>query len=168
MKPGLKLRERVAFGRSWNVADVIDGVCVLTSETAGPATYTVAELNLFVAKEFFLCDLCREAGTRCQECARRWAQHLANDWSDLPPIEPSSSGSPNNSDPVNHPKHYTSSPSGIECIDVVEHMPFCRGNVVKYCFRAGLKGDELEDLRKARWYLEREIARVEKLRADKG
>ncbi len=65
-------------------------------------------------------------------------------------------------DPVNSPIHYRSSPSGIECIEVVEHMNFCRGNATKYIWRAGQKGDELEDLKKARWYLDREIARVEK------
>ena len=65
-------------------------------------------------------------------------------------------------DAVDHPSHYTSHPSGIECIQVTEHMGFCLGNAVKYIWRAGLKGDEIEDLRKARWYLDREIARREK------
>lgn len=63
-------------------------------------------------------------------------------------------------DPVNHPAHYTSSPSGVECIDVVEHMPFNRGNAIKYLWRAGAKGNEVEDLRKARWYVDREIQRL--------
>ena len=65
-------------------------------------------------------------------------------------------------DPVNHPKHYTSHPSGVECIQVTEHMNFCRGNAIKYIWRAGDKTDEVEDLKKARWYLDREIARLEK------
>lgn len=60
-------------------------------------------------------------------------------------------------DPVDHPPHYQTIP-GVECIDVVEHMNFNRGNAVKYIWRAGSKGDEIEDLRKARWYLDREIA----------
>ena len=64
-------------------------------------------------------------------------------------------------DMVAQPPHYTSHPSGIECIQVTEHMNFCRGNAVKYIWRAGDKGDEIEDLRKARWYLDREIARLE-------
>jgi len=63
------------------------------------------------------------------------------------------------SDPVSHPKHYTSHPSGIECIQVTEHFGFCIGNAIKYLWRAGLKGDAIEDLEKARWYIEREIAR---------
>lgn len=64
-------------------------------------------------------------------------------------------------DPVNHPPHYGASPSGVECIDVAEHMNFCLGNALKYIWRAGLKGDAVEDLKKARWYLDREIARLE-------
>ena len=63
-------------------------------------------------------------------------------------------------DPVNHPKHYTEHPSGVECIEVTEHMNFCVGNAIKYLWRAGLKGEQIEDLRKARWYIDREIARI--------
>lgn len=63
-------------------------------------------------------------------------------------------------DPVNHPAHYTSHPSGVECIDVTEHMSFNLGNAVKYIWRAGSKGSALEDLRKAAWYVEREIQRL--------
>jgi hypothetical protein len=63
-------------------------------------------------------------------------------------------------DNVNHPKHYTSHPSGVECIEVTEHLNFCIGNAIKYLWRAGLKGEQVEDLRKARWYIDREIARI--------
>lgn len=62
-------------------------------------------------------------------------------------------------DPVNHPKHYTSHPSGVECITVTEHMSFNVGNAIKYLWRADEKGAPIEDLRKAAWYVEREIAR---------
>jgi len=64
-------------------------------------------------------------------------------------------------DPVNHPAHYTTHPSGVECIQITEHMGFNLGNAVKYIWRADAKGNALEDLRKAAWYLEREIARRE-------
>lgn len=64
---------------------------------------------------------------------------------------------------VNNPRHYNSHPSGIECIQITEHMGFCLGNAVKYIWRADLKGDAIEDLEKALWYIEREI----KLRKDK-
>lgn len=61
-------------------------------------------------------------------------------------------------DVVNHPKHYTSHPSGIETIEITQHMGFCLGNVVKYVLRADYKGNRLQDLQKAAWYLEREIS----------
>lgn len=67
-------------------------------------------------------------------------------------------------DLVNHPKHYTEHPSGIETITITEHMNFCRGNAIKYIMRAGLKNKdtEVEDLQKAVWYLNREIDRITK------
>lgn len=61
-------------------------------------------------------------------------------------------------DAVNHPKHYTSHPSGIECIQITEHMGFTLGNAIKYIWRADLKNG-VEDLQKARWYIDREIER---------
>lgn len=65
-------------------------------------------------------------------------------------------------DAVNHPPHYQS--GGLEAIDVIEafDLGFCLGNTVKYVLRAGRKGDATEDLKKARWYLDREIANREK------
>ena len=60
-------------------------------------------------------------------------------------------------DPVNHPKHYTAHPSGVECIQITEHMGFNLGNAMKYVWRADLKHDAIEDLRKAIWYIQREI-----------
>ena len=67
-------------------------------------------------------------------------------------------------DPVNHPKHFTSHPSGVECITVVEHMTFNVGNAIKYLWRAGLKdGNAVDlDLHKARWSVDREIKRLER------
>lgn len=58
-------------------------------------------------------------------------------------------------DAVNHPRHYNSHPAGMECIELVELLPFCEGNAIKYLWRAGLKGAAVEDLQKARWYVER-------------
>ena len=65
-------------------------------------------------------------------------------------------------DPVNHPKHYTNHPSGVECIQITEHMGFNLGNALKYIWRADLKHDAIEDMNKAVFYLNREIARREK------
>ena len=64
-------------------------------------------------------------------------------------------------DSVNHPKHYCSHPSGVECIDIAKHYTFTIGNAIKYLWRAGLKKDadksqkqkEVEDLQKAIWYI---------------
>ncbi len=64
------------------------------------------------------------------------------------------------SDNVNHPKHYTEHPSGVECIQITEHMNFCLGNSLKYLWRASLKGTKIEDLEKAIWYIKREIERI--------
>jgi hypothetical protein len=71
------------------------------------------------------------------------------------------------SDSVNHPKHYTTHPSGVECIQVTEHMGFCLGNAIKYVWRADSKGNAVEDLRKAAWYLRREIAKREQVGSDR-
>lgn len=66
------------------------------------------------------------------------------------------------SESIDRPKHYISD-SGLEAIDVIEgwKLNFNIGNVAKYILRCGKKGDEIEDLRKARWYLDREILRRE-------
>lgn len=67
------------------------------------------------------------------------------------------------SDPVNHPAHYTAHPSGVEAVTICEHFGFNVGNAIKYLWRAGLKTkDPLEDLRKAAWYVNREIERLSK------
>ena len=70
-------------------------------------------------------------------------------------------------DNVNYPPHYRAHASGVECIEITEHMNFCLGNAIKYIWRAGLKKDAVEDLKKAVWYVNREIKRVEKIK-EKG
>jgi hypothetical protein len=65
-------------------------------------------------------------------------------------------------DPVNHPKHYTNHPSGVECIEITRHMGFNLGNAMKYIWRADLKNDAIEDLEKAVWYLKDEIQKRKK------
>lgn len=64
------------------------------------------------------------------------------------------------------PDHYKKHPSGVECIAVAQHMSFNLGNVLKYIWRADLKGDCLEDLNKAKKYLEFEIERRAKMKAE--
>lgn len=66
-------------------------------------------------------------------------------------------------DPVNHPPHYTSDPSGVECIQITQHRNFCIGNAIKYLWRAGLKDSapQVQDLQKAVWYINQEIERIQ-------
>ena len=71
-------------------------------------------------------------------------------------------------DNVNHPSHYNSHPSGIECIEIARHHNFNIGNTIKYLWRAGLKSEEgmedadkqVEDLNKDIWYINDEIKRI--------
>lgn len=77
---------------------------------------------------------------------------------------PSSLPLPNStggSDLVDHPSHYTSHPSGVEAITITRHESFLIGNVFKYLLRRQFKGEELQDLKKALWYLTEEVRRVE-------
>jgi len=69
------------------------------------------------------------------------------------------------SEGVNHPAHYNQHPSGVEAIDIIEHMSFNVGNAIKYLWRAGLKPGEatLKDIDKALWYLNRERERLVKM-----
>lgn len=102
----------------------------------------------FVGLDRKACDRSRVLGTRfCDEHLKWQLSH-----SPLASTE----------DLVNHPPHYTSHPSGIECIQVTEHMGFNIGNAVKYLWRADEKGSPIEDLRKAIWYINREIEKREK------
>ena len=74
-----------------------------------------------------------------------------------------------NKEKVNHPSHYNSHPSGIECIEIVRHYDFCVGNAIKYLWRAGLKSEEgysdkskeIEDLKKAIFYINDKIKQLE-------
>lgn len=65
---------------------------------------------------------------------------------------------------VINPSHYRKHPSGIECIEVTRHMNFNTGNAVKYIWRYRDKGDPIENLKKAQWYLDDEIRRLQGLR----
>lgn len=80
------------------------------------------------------------------------------------------SANPDSDEPdhVNHPEHYTSDPSGIECIEITRHRNFAIGSAIKYLWRAGRKGEEgktsidkqVEDLNKSIWYIKDEINRL--------
>lgn len=76
------------------------------------------------------------------------------------PFDESAAVVPDN-DAVNHPKHYNNHPSGVECITIARHMTFNIGNVMKYIWRADHKANQIEDLKKAQFYLANEIERLE-------
>jgi len=82
------------------------------------------------------------------------AAAAADAWNDIQRegLDEEPSGS---TDMVNHPPHYTGHPSGVECIEVAEHLPFCLGNAFKYLFRRDAKGNPLENIEKAIWYVNR-------------
>lgn len=98
--------------------------------------------------------LMNDSNTKTQIC-----NNLVKDYFMLPVDEP---------DNVNHPEHYTSHPSGIECIEIARCYPFSIGNAIKYLWRAGLKKDasltdnqkEIEDLKKAIWYIKDRIKQL--------
>jgi transposase-like protein len=110
------------------------------------------------------CPRCHSDNTRyeypdeysCLSCQYEWRRSFGS--SEVTPKH----------DPVNHPKHYTSHPSGVEVIEITRWEVFNRGNAIKYILRAGKKdgADEIEDLKKARFYLDDEITRLESLKKD--
>ena len=73
-------------------------------------------------------------------------------------------------DMIHHPPHYGAHPSGVECITITEHYNFNVGNAIKYLWRAGLKDgtDPVEDLRKAEWYVNREIERLQRAKPSRA
>jgi hypothetical protein len=73
------------------------------------------------------------------------------------------SGGMTKKDNINHPKHYTAHPSGIECIEVTRHMNYNLGTSIAYIWRSGLKDNAIEDLEKAKWHLSDEINRLKNL-----
>ena len=84
----------------------------------------------------------REAAKPLSEAVKEWVDSDHSEWAN---------------DSIHKPKHYTEHPSGIECIQVTEHMGFNLGNAIKYIWRCDLKLDAIEDLKKAKWYIDREI-----------
>jgi len=66
----------------------------------------------------------------------------------------------NDDERIDHPAHYNQHPSGIEAIEICEHMGFNLGNAIKYLLRADHKGQKLDDLKKAAWYVNREIEKL--------
>jgi hypothetical protein len=99
------------------------------------------DYDLWVKRDLYI----RDAAQPLSEAIKEWVDVKEEDQEDI----------------VNKPKHYTEHPSGIECIQVTEHMGFNLGNAIKYIWRCDLKKDAIEDLKKAKWYIDREIDKRE-------
>lgn len=108
-------------------------------------------------------DGCRESGLYAIECMSKGFSHYRGPKAGEDGGTVTIPATPAPHDPVRHPAHYTSRVPGIECIQVTEHFDFNRGNAIKYIWRAGEKDPkrEIEDLRKAAWYINREILNLE-------
>lgn len=102
----------------------------------------------------------------CTECGIAWTMRSTSAPLTSSPAHPAR---PGDDDAVEHPKHYTAHPSGVECIEIAKHHNFTIGNAIKYLWRQGLKRDadksvkqkQIEDLKKARWYIDCEIKSLE-------
>ena len=94
-------------------------------------------------------DLSREFALSCAKCG----SHYVNKDLNCANCEKEQGRKDDSVDMVNHPPHYKDA-SGIECIEVTKYMSFLGGNCFKYLYRAGSKGDAIEDLKKAAWYAE--------------
>ena len=102
--------------------------------------------------------------SNCRNPAQYNGAYCAKHWQELFHERNARTGVTAPHDPVNHPKHYNDHPSGVECITITRHMGFNIGNAIKYLWRAGLKDKdfEIQDLRKAIWYIEDEIKRMKR------
>jgi len=105
----------------------------------------------------------RAGGYSCKELfVKGGAARFYNKEQPCMAFQPKDDATSQQNDAVNHPKHYTSHPSGVECIDIAEHYDFCLGNALKYLWRAGIKSENpIEDLKKAKWYIERKLKKLE-------
>ncbi len=102
---------------------------------------------------------------KCGCCGRSWLDKVKAGVALPGPAEYYVEAATVKRDDAVNPGHYRKHPSGIECIQVTEHMGFCLGNAIKYIWRAGLKdgNSKRQDLEKARWYLDRELAKEQNI-----
>jgi len=136
-------------------------------------SYSVVEKSCMTCKYFFKEVFPKhEPCVSCMRCAK-WESHIEEVKFDKVPLSSQpdeelptymydklgGTQDADKEDLINHPPHYTSHPSGVECIQITEHMGFNLGNALKYIWRADLKWNRTEDIKKAIWYLERELNR---------
>ena len=129
--------------------------------------YSINDLDFIRYVNINLCTL--QSSENREDTAKGEPKHDGID-----SVVPTRNEEPTVTDNVNHPKHYTSHPSGIECIAIARHYDFAIGNAIKYLWRHGLKTEEgkcdldksIEDLKKAAWYIEDEIMTLENKKKD--
>lgn len=138
----------------------------MSSETRKLATEIVR--SVLTSKPIFLEDSLVAAFERALDAKIRVLQAQVHELQErtklwqIPALEAITSPKVKEHDPVNHPSHYTSDPSGVECIRITRHRNFNVGNAIKYLWRAGLKDSSktVEDLKKAIFYINDEIERL--------
>lgn len=155
----VRSRNSIFYGDTGEVTDI-----VFKNSTSPKLFYRVSfdtgESITYAGSSLALVKPEDTSGTEEGEPILKYADtaHSWDDWNYSVLYDP---GTPTHAeDEVNNPDHYTSHPTGIEAIDVCEYMNFNLGNVIKYVWRAGKKGDAMTDLLKARWYINREIERL--------
>lgn len=156
--------ERMAYDPTgWWLLDGDDEYWVYTAEEIGSVVFTPGSRMIAypVGEPYAICDK-SEYEYELKDDAIVIEERVDR----FKPTPPWQERTPS-SDNVSHPPHYAEGWSnGAEVIDLTEHLSFCSGNVVKYVCRAGRKDPDkhVEDLEKARWYLDREIERVRRQR----
>ena len=121
-------------------------------EPAGTLMGGPLRAELFLGEQRHSITVQRGDTANAQHLAE-WVESIANGTLDTALAAPQRNHIAETSNMVDHPPHYTGHPSGIECIEVAEHLPFCLGNAFKYLFRRDGKGEACENLRKALWYV---------------
>lgn len=156
------LRDRFMRVRSLELIAKDDEVIVdLTKKTAQrSATTFVSPLTNQEVSDVVIKKACEAVVKKTYDVAAKTAAELELDAMFIKKAVANATGY-HEKDMVNQPPHYKAHKSGVECIQITEHMNFCLGNAVKYIWRAEEKGSTIEDLKKARWYLDREIKRRE-------
>lgn len=124
-------------------------------EPAGTLLGGPLRAELFLHEQRHSITLQRNDGANAQHLAE-WIESIANGTLDTAAAAPQRDHIVEANNMVDHPPHYTSHPSGVECIEVAELLPFSLGNAFKYLFRRNEKGDPRENLEKALWYVRRQ------------
>lgn len=150
-------------------------LCTPCHEASGCSLSTGPYGGMLEMRSNGRCECCGHPNVVCVDCHGydfRKSSHNHNEETEVPivdpvpdppgPISAMKSDLQREADMVNHPPHYTDHPSGVECITITEHYNFNIGNAIKYLWRCDSKSAPIEDLKKAAWYVAREIEKRER------